>query len=77
MDQADGRSEASQNRAWEKTASVDKAQAGFRGAGMFPLNKQFIPASAFSLSETTEGALPPLYVTPTNTEQPEELLPKC
>ena len=45
-------------RAWEKAATVHNAQAGFRGTGMFPLNKEIIPDSVFGPSKTTERALP-------------------
>ena len=47
------------SRAWAKAATVENAQAGFRGMGMFPLNKDVLPETAFAPSKTTERVLPP------------------
>ncbi|XP_042285066.1 uncharacterized protein LOC121908822 isoform X2 [Thunnus maccoyii] len=46
------------NKAWQKTATVENAQAGFRGTGMFPLNKNIVPAEVYAPSTTTERAVP-------------------
>ncbi|CAL8265554.1 unnamed protein product [Merluccius merluccius] len=46
------------SRAWAKAATVKNAQAGFRGTGMFPLNKDVLPETAFAPSKTTERVLP-------------------
>lgn len=53
------------HQAWQKTATVENAQAGFRGTGMFPVNKNIIHDDVFSPSITTERA-----VLPTGTELP-------
>ncbi|KAL2084770.1 hypothetical protein ACEWY4_020288 [Coilia grayii] len=45
-------------RAWAKATTVENAQAGFRGTGMFPLNEDIIPETAFAHSKTTERVLP-------------------
>eukprot|EP00064_Thunnus_orientalis_P007896 superscaffoldBa00000903_g7918 len=36
------------SKAWQKTATVENAQAGFRGTGMFPLNKNIVPAEVYA-----------------------------
>ncbi|KAK0137432.1 hypothetical protein N1851_026357 [Merluccius polli] len=46
------------SRAWAKAATVENVQAGFRGTGMFPLNKDVLPETAFAPSKTTERVLP-------------------
>lgn len=44
--------------ACRKAATVENAQAGFRGTGMFPLNKHILQESALAPSKTTERPLP-------------------
>lgn len=46
--------------AWAKTATMENAQAGFRGTGMFPVNKDIIPPEIYAPSHTTERPLPEL-----------------
>jgi len=43
--------------AWQKAASIDTAQSGFRETGMFPVNVQAILSHAFEPSQTTERPL--------------------
>lgn len=50
-------------QAWQKTATVENVQAGFRGTGMFPVNKNMILDNVYKPSITTERA-----VLPTGTE---------
>jgi DDE superfamily endonuclease len=40
--------------AWTKSCTVEIAQSGFRATGIFPLNRNIIPESAFAPSETSE-----------------------
>jgi len=40
--------------AWIKSCSVEIAQSGFRATGIFPLNRNIIPDSAYAPSETSE-----------------------
>ena len=40
--------------AWEKAATVEVVQGGFRGTGMFPWNPNAIPSVAYCASATTE-----------------------
>ena len=60
------------SRAWAKAATVENAQAGFRGTGMFPLNKD-IPETAFAPSKTTERVLPSTLPSPPT--RPQSLPP--
>ena len=41
-------------KAWEKAATVEVVQSGFRGMGMFPWNPMAVPAVAYCASATTE-----------------------
>lgn len=61
------------SRAWAKAATVENAQAGFRGTGMFPLNKDILPETAFAPSKTTERVLPSTL--PSSPTRPQCLLP--
>jgi len=61
------------SRAWAKAATIENAQAGFRGTGMFPLNKDILPETAFAPSKTTERVLPSTLPTPPT--RPQCLLP--
>lgn len=61
------------SRAWAKVATVENAQAGFRGTGMFPLNKDILPETAFAPSKTTERVLPSTL--PSSPTRPQCLLP--
>ncbi|CAM4555686.1 unnamed protein product [Leuciscus chuanchicus] len=71
------------SRAWAKAATIENAQAGFRGTGMFPLNKDILPETAFAPSKTTERVLPSTLPTPPTRPQslptpptrPQSLLP--
>lgn len=47
-------------RAWRKAATVQTAQAGFRGTGMYPVNPMFLHPEMFEPSQTTERLLWPL-----------------
>jgi len=40
--------------AWTKSCSVEIAQSGFRATGIFPLNRDIIPDSAYAPSATSE-----------------------
>lgn len=57
--------------AWQKTATVENAQSGFRATGMFPVNRNVISADFFSPSATTERALQPLAPPMTITGGPQ------
>lgn len=46
-------------RAWQKAATVQTAQAGFRGTGMFPVNPMVLHPSVYEPSLTTERPLQP------------------
>ena len=46
-------------RAWRRAATVQTAQAGFRGTGMFPVNPMAIHPNVYEPSLTTERALEP------------------
>ncbi|KAG5278319.1 hypothetical protein AALO_G00097640 [Alosa alosa] len=59
------------SRAWAKAATVENAQAGFRGTGMFPLNKDILPETAFAPSKTTERVLPSTL--PSSPTRPQSL----
>ncbi|XP_039670604.1 uncharacterized protein LOC120567701 [Perca fluviatilis] len=52
------------SRAWAKAATIENAQAGFRGTGMFPLNKDILPETTFAPSKTTERMLPSTLPSP-------------
>lgn len=43
--------------AWNKACAVETAQAGFRGTGLFPVNRCAIPQSAYEPSRTSEREL--------------------
>ncbi|KAL2087171.1 hypothetical protein ACEWY4_018230 [Coilia grayii] len=60
-------------RTWAKAATVENAQAGFRGTGMFHLNKDIIPETAFVPSKTTERVLP--STVPSLPTRPQSLPP--
>ena len=47
------------SRAWKKAATVEIAQNGFRGTGMYPVNLDAIHADVYEPSKTTERAQPP------------------
>ncbi|KAL2076462.1 hypothetical protein ACEWY4_027926 [Coilia grayii] len=57
------------NRAWMKAATVQNAQAGFRGTGMYPLNRNIIPEATFAPNKTTERILPPILPAPPSMPQ--------
>jgi len=40
--------------AWTKSCTVETAQSGFRATGIFPLNRNIIPDSAYAPSDTSE-----------------------
>ena len=46
-------------RAWQKATTVQTAQAGFRGTGMFPVNPMVLHPSVYEPSLTTERPLQP------------------
>lgn len=58
-------------RAWKKAATVENAQAGFRGTGMYPHSKDILPEIAFAPSKTTERVLP--FTLPSPPTRPQSL----
>ena len=46
--------------AWNKACSVETAQSGFRGCGLFPVNQRVIPKGAYEPSHTSERDLEPV-----------------
>lgn len=71
------------NQAWDYGITVQNAQGGFRGSGLFPINLDAIPDSAYDPSSVTERAFavsgsPCLPSTPTGddaTVEPNTSLP--
>lgn len=59
------------NQAWDYGITVDNAQGGFRGSGLFPINPAAIPASAFDPSETSERPMSAADSGQLNTDAPE------
>jgi DDE superfamily endonuclease/Tc5 transposase DNA-binding domain len=46
------------NQAWDYGITVENAQGGFRGSGLFPINPDAIPDHAYDPSSVTERPLP-------------------
>ena len=51
---------------WQRSMTVDLAQAGFRATGLFPINRQVIPEDAFAPSTVTDRGLPQQLSTDTS-----------
>ena len=51
--------------AWKKSATVENAQSGFRGTGLFPVSLEALPATVFLPSHTSERTLTEIAQEPT------------